>query len=102
MHLQKWNRNYIYNFDLSEQEGCNIARKIGIQEYIKNNFANIVDDLEIMVCKEEKGSDNQEIAIKKKDDQHKSKQASDDKGRSQKTRVESERPMYHHRNQKVR
>jgi hypothetical protein len=61
--------DYIYNFDLSEQEGCNIARKIGIQEYIKNNFANIVDDLEIMVCKEEKGSDSQGIAIKKKDDQ---------------------------------
>ena len=52
--------DYIYNFDLSEQEGCNIARKIGIQEYIKNNFANIVDDLEIMVCKEEKDSDNQD------------------------------------------
>ena len=72
---KKWHKvtgDYIYNFDLSEQEGCNIARKIGIQEYIKNNFANIVDDLEIMVCKEEKGIDSQGIAIKKKDDQDKS------------------------------
>ena len=69
---KKWHEvtgDYIYNFDVSEQEGCDIARKIGMQEYIKNNFANIVDDLEIMVCKEEKGSDSQGIAIKKKDDQ---------------------------------
>lgn len=43
---------YIYGTNIAEDEACNLARKLAIQNYIENNFENLVTNVQTLNCEE--------------------------------------------------
>jgi len=52
---KKWKKlqgEYIYSTNISEDQACSNARKLAIQNYIENNFENIVTNFQLLNCNE--------------------------------------------------